>query len=120
MVTDGYVRVRRVYEPPDSHDGLRILVDRIWPRGLTKADATLDEWCKQVAPSTELRTWYHHEPERFEEFTRRYQGELCEPERAIALERLRELAKTNRLTLLTATADARLSHAHILADVLNG
>ena len=64
----GMVRVRRVYEEPERGDGTRVLVDRIWPRGLTKAKAALDEWCKDVAPSDELRTWYRHDPERFEEF----------------------------------------------------
>jgi uncharacterized protein YeaO (DUF488 family) len=63
----GIVRVRRVYEEPEPGDGTRVLVDRIWPRGLTKAKAALDEWCKDVAPSDELRTWYHHDPDRFEE-----------------------------------------------------
>jgi hypothetical protein len=71
------------------HSGL---VDRIWPRGLTKARAALDEWCKEIAPSTELRKWYGHDPDRFEEFGRRYQAELAEPERARALAHLRELA----------------------------
>jgi uncharacterized protein YeaO (DUF488 family) len=68
----GTVRVRRVYEEPEPGDGTRVLVDRIWPRGLTKAKAALDEWCKDVAPSDELRKWYSHDPDRFEEFGRRY------------------------------------------------
>ena len=69
MATIGVVRVRRVYDEPDEDDGLRILVDRIWPRGMTKARAALDEWCKDVAPSTELRKWYSHDAARFEEFS---------------------------------------------------
>ena len=68
-MAEGMVRVRRVYEEPG--DGTRVLIDRIWPRGLTKAKAALDEWCKDVAPSDELRTWYRHDPDRFEEFGRR-------------------------------------------------
>ena len=70
------VRVRRVYDHRVRGDGTRVLVDRIWPRGMTKQTADLDEWCKQIAPSNELRKWYNHAPERFEEFTRRYQEEL--------------------------------------------
>ena len=74
--------VRRAYEDPAHGDGTWVLVDRIWPRGLTKARAALDEWRKEIAPSTELRKWYGHNPERFEEFSRRCQAELVEPERA--------------------------------------
>jgi uncharacterized protein YeaO (DUF488 family) len=82
----------RAYEDPAQGDGTRVLVDRIWPRGLTRARAALDEWCTEIAPSTELRKWYGHDPERFEEFGRRYQVELNEPERAGALVHLREPA----------------------------
>jgi len=71
-MSGGKVRVRRVYEEPERGDDARVLVDRIWPRGLTKARAALDEWCKDVAPSGELRKWYSHDPARFEEFGRRY------------------------------------------------
>ena len=78
------VRVRRVYDEPEPDDGTRVLVDRIWPRGLTKDKARLDQWSKQVAPSTELRKWYSHDPERFEEFDRRYREELKDAERAQA------------------------------------
>ena len=103
MVRKPDVRVRRVYDQPSPQDGTRVLVDRVWPRGLTKSRAQLGEWCKQVAPSTALRKWYGHDPERFEEFRRRYRAELEEPERAKALQHLRELAKGRTLTLLTAT-----------------
>lgn len=112
------VRVRRVYDEPERSDGIRVLVDRIWPRGLTKAKAALDEWCKDVAPSTELRKWYSHDPDRFEDFGRRYRAELKDPQRAEALAHLRELAKDHQLTLLTATRDAEISEAAVLADVL--
>jgi uncharacterized protein YeaO (DUF488 family) len=97
-----------------------VLVDRIWPRGLTKDKAQLDEWCKQIAPSTPLRKWYGHEPVRFEEFARRYRAELKEPERTEALQHLRELAKKQTLTLLTATKDAEISEAVVLADLVRG
>lgn len=112
------VQVRRVYEQPQRGDGTRVLVDRIWPRGMTKAKAHLDEWCKQVAPSSELRKWYSHDPDRFEEFTRRYKRELVEPERKDALGHLRKLAQDQTLTLLTATKQPEISEAAVLARIL--
>jgi uncharacterized protein YeaO (DUF488 family) len=114
------VQVRRVYEEVEDQDGLRVLVDRIWPRGMTKAKAALDEWCKDVAPSPELRKWYGHDPARFAEFTRRYRAELDQVERAEALRHLRELAAGHRLTLLTGTKAPDISEAAVLADILNG
>jgi uncharacterized protein YeaO (DUF488 family) len=112
------VRVRRAYEEPEPADGARVLVDRLWPRGLSKARAALDEWCKNVAPSAELRTWYEHDPDRFEEFSRRYQRELHDPERAEALEHLRGLAAEGPLTVLTATRKPEISEAAVLAGLL--
>jgi uncharacterized protein YeaO (DUF488 family) len=114
------VRVRRAYEEPTPEDGTRVLVDRIWPRGLSKDRAGLDEWCKQVAPSTELRKWYGHDPARFAEFGRRYRSELAEPERADTLEHLRELSRDRPLTLLTATKKPAISEAQVLAELLAG
>jgi uncharacterized protein YeaO (DUF488 family) len=107
-----------VYDEPAPGDGTRVLVDRIWPRGLTKAKATLDEWCKTVAPSDELRKWYSHDPDRFEEFGRRYQLELKDPRRAEALAHLRGLARDRPLTLLTATRQPEISEAAVLAGLL--
>ncbi|MGW2153103.1 DUF488 domain-containing protein [Nonomuraea sp. NPDC001699] len=118
MTVGNKVRVRRVYEEPEPDDGARVLVDRLWPRGLAKADAHLDEWCKQVAPSTELRTWYKHDPDRFEEFGHRYRSELAEPERAEAVAHLRELAGKGTLTLLTATKQPEISEAAVLAELI--
>ena len=118
MTSKREIRVRRVYDAPAGDDGTRVLVDRIWPRGLTKARADLAEWCKQVAPSTELRKWYGHDPAKFEEFVRRYRAELTEPEPAAGLHHLRELAESRRLTLLTATKDPGISEAAVLADLL--
>ncbi len=112
------VQVRRVYDDPAPGDGTRVLVDRIWPRGMTREKASLDEWCKQIAPSTVLRKWYGHNPERFEEFVRRYREELTEPERAEALANLRGLAETGTLTLLTASKAADISEAAVLAGLL--
>lgn len=114
------IRVARVYQPPDPTDGVRVLVDRLWPRGLGKEEAALDEWCKDVAPSPELRRWYGHDPARFPEFRRRYRDELAQPERADALAHLHDLARTGTLTLLTATRDVRISGAAVLAEVLRG
>jgi uncharacterized protein YeaO (DUF488 family) len=119
MTRDG-VRVRRVYDAPESADGTRVLVDRLWPRGLAKAKAAIDEWCKDIAPSTELRKWYNHDPARFEEFSRRYRAELKEPEPAESLARLRALAKGKPLTLLTATKEPQISEAAVLADMVRG
>lgn len=112
------VRVRRVYEEPEPSDGARVLVDRLWPRGLTKARAALDEWCKDIAPSAELRTWYGHDQDRYDDFCRRYRAELKDPERAAALAHLRGLSKDRQVTLLTATKDPAISEAAVLADVI--
>jgi uncharacterized protein YeaO (DUF488 family) len=112
------VQVRRAYEQPAPGDGARVLVDRLWPRGLRREEADLAEWCKTVAPSTALRRWYGHDPELFEEFVRRYQDELQDPERADALEHLRELARRGPLTLITATKHPEISAAAVLAELL--
>jgi uncharacterized protein YeaO (DUF488 family) len=114
------VRLRRIYDEPAVDDGIRVLVDRRWPRGVSKARAELDEWCTQVAPSDALRKWYGHDPEKFEEFDTRYRRELREPERASALRHLRLMAAHDRLTLLTATRQVDLSQAAVLVDVLRG
>ena len=120
MTSKPRVRMRRVYEEPTAEDGTRVLVDRVWPRGLRKDRAHIDEWCKQVAPSTELRKWYGHDPERFDEFTRRYRSELEEPEQAEALAGLRKLAQERTVTLLTATRAIEISQAAVLAGLIRG
>jgi len=112
------IRIRRVYDPPSPDDGTRVLVDRIWPRGLRKDAAHLDLWDKDVAPSTELRQWYGHDPARFGDFRRRYLGELSGGEQRAALERLRARASAGPLTLLTATRDVQHSQAAVLARLL--
>ncbi|OON82177.1 DUF488 domain-containing protein [Streptomyces tsukubensis] len=117
---DGRVRVRRVYDPVERADGARVLVDRLWPRGLAKDKAHLDDWLKAVAPSRELREWYGHDPERFDDFAERYRTELAEPERAEALDRLRDLAAHGPLTLLTAVRDVPHGHVQVLADAVLG
>jgi uncharacterized protein YeaO (DUF488 family) len=112
------VQARRVYDQPMPSDGRRVLVDRLWPRGLSKERARLDEWLKAVAPSDDLRRWYGHEPDKFAEFTRRYEAELEEPERAEALSHLREEARSGPVTLLTATKDLARSEAGVLVAQL--
>nr|WP_211362324.1 DUF488 family protein [Pseudonocardia cypriaca] len=108
----------RVYDPPAGDGRARVLVDRLWPRGVAKDAAALDEWLRAVAPSAELRKWYRHEPGRFAEFRRRYREELNEPERRNAVERLGELARTSGVVLLTATRDPASSNAAVLVDVV--
>jgi uncharacterized protein YeaO (DUF488 family) len=116
MSTD--IRVRRVYDEPSPADGARVLVDRVWPRGMRKDAARLDEWEKDVAPSAELRTWYQHDPAKFDEFRRRYAAELGEPGPREALARIRALAADGPVTLLTATKDLNISQAAVLAGLL--
>lgn len=112
------IAYRRIYDEPARSDGLRVLVDRVWPRGMRKEDAHLDEWLRDVAPSTELRRWYGHDPERFAEFGRRYRAELADPARRESAQHLRSLARENRVTLLTATRDLEHSQAAVLAEWL--
>src|SRR5215510_13636239 len=118
MTATDSVRVRRVYDPPDPADGHRVLVDRLWPRGLSKSAAALDEWVKAVAPSDELRRWYGHEVDKFAAFRQRYVAKLHAPERAQALAHLRRLADPGPLPLLTATRDIEHSQAEVLAERL--
>ena len=110
------VNIKRVYEPPESSDGTRILVDRLWPRGLSKAAAALDEWNKEVAPSPALRTWFGHDPARFEEFTRRYEHELSANHAAASL---RRRAGSESITLLYAAKDQLHNHALVLQQFLS-
>jgi uncharacterized protein YeaO (DUF488 family) len=112
------IQVRRIYDPPEPDDGTRVLVDRLWPRGLSKADARVDEWPKALTPSTELRRWYHGPDGTYDEFCRRYENELAEPAAAEALERLRTLADAGTLTLLTAAKEPAHSHTSVLMGKL--
>ena len=114
------MRVGRVYEGRTDKDEFRVLVDRLWPRGLTKAHADLDEWRKELAPTTQLRRWYAHDPERFVEFGRRYRAELASGVQAAALADLSDLVATGHVvTLLTAARDPAASEAAVLADLLD-
>ncbi len=113
------VRLRRAYDHDvQGDDGYRVLVDRLWPRGVTKADAALDEWVKEAAPSTELRRWYGHDVDRFAEFAGRYRAELRQPPAAAAVDRLVDLARTQTITLVTATRDVEHSGARVLHHFL--
>jgi uncharacterized protein YeaO (DUF488 family) len=112
------IRVRRIYDAASPADGTRVLVDRLWPRGVRKEAARLDDWLKDVAPSTDLRKWYGHDPARFDEFRRRYLAELTGRAERAALGKLRTLAAAGPVTLLTATKDVDHSEAAVLAQVL--
>jgi uncharacterized protein YeaO (DUF488 family) len=114
------VDLRRVYDRPADEGTHRVLVDRLWPRGIAQADAPFDEWAKEVAPSTELRRWYGHEPAKFEEFARRYRAELAEPPAEEGVARLRRLAENSGVVLVTATRDVEHSAAEVLCAVLTG
>ena len=112
------VRLKRAYEPADRKDGKRILVDRLWPRGVSKAEAAIDEWLKDLAPSTELRKWFGHDPDRWDEFRRRYAKEIhLHPE---LLAHLRERAREGPVTLVYSAHDERHNDAIVLRDILLG
>jgi uncharacterized protein YeaO (DUF488 family) len=115
------VRVKRIYEKPSRTDGTRVLVDRLWPRGLTKEDAALDAWLKDLAPSDELRHWYHAYPQAWATFRRRYLKELTTPAAAAQLDELYRMAAERKpLTLLYASKDEERNNAIVLRDLLNG
>ncbi len=114
------IRVARVYDEPCPEDGQRILVDRLWPRGFRKDDPRVGHWFKDAAPSRELRRWYNHQPERFDEFVTRYTDELRTPQGAAAFDGLRELTRGKKtVTLVTATRDLDGSQAAVLAKLLD-
>lgn len=109
------IEIRRVYDDPAGAEGYRVLVDRLWPRAMSKATLQFDEWAKDVAPSTELRRWYGHDPSRFDEFSRRYHAELTKAPAASAVTSILEAARGGLLVLLTATRDVEHSGAAVLA-----
>lgn len=110
------VQIKRIYEPAAADDGYRVLVDRLWPRGVSRERARLDEWARTLAPSDTLRKWFGHAPERFEEFCSRYRTELAGHGEAI--EELRGRAETGRLTLVYAARDPEHNNAAVLAGLL--
>ena len=115
-VPASHVKLKRAYEPAGPDDGTRILVDRLWPRGVSKAEAAVDRWLKEIAPSTELRQWFGHDPARWPEFLRRYTEELRQHE--AALDEIRALAREGTVTLVYGARDETHNDAVALKDVL--
>ncbi len=112
------IEIKRAYDKPSPRDGIRILIDRLWPRGLSKAKLKIDAWPRELTPSTDLRKWYGHEPARFAEFRRRYRAELAEHAKELAA--LRATVKGRAATLITATREVDLSHAVVMREMLQG
>jgi uncharacterized protein YeaO (DUF488 family) len=112
------IAIKRAYDKPSPQDGIRILIDRLWPRGLSKAKLKIEAWPRELSPSTDLRKWYGHEPARFAKFRRRYRAELAE--HADALKALRAMVKGRAATLITATRALDLSHAAVMREILQG
>jgi uncharacterized protein YeaO (DUF488 family) len=110
------VRIKRAYDPPEPSDGYRVLIDRFWPRGITRANAHVDEWAHELAPSSELRRWFAHDPALFEEFRERYVRELAAHDEKV--EALRRRAREGTLTLVYAARDAEHNDAVVLAEIL--
>jgi uncharacterized protein YeaO (DUF488 family) len=110
------IKIKRAYDKPAAEDGLRILIDRLWPRGLTKNKAAIDHWFKDIAPSTKLRKWFSHDPDRWTEFRRRYIGEL--KSHVLQLDEIRELARNSSITLVYAAHDELHNDAVVLRDIL--
>jgi len=115
-ITADHVKLKRAYEPPTADDGMRILIDRLWPRGLKKTDAEIDQWMKEIAPSAGLRKWFGHDPKRWQEFRRRYKSEVRHhPDQ---LQELRTLAQGGRITLVYAARDEAHNDAVVLKEML--
>jgi uncharacterized protein YeaO (DUF488 family) len=112
------IQMKRVYDAPELGDGTRVLVDRLWPRGLAKEQAKIDFWLKDLAPSNELRKWFGHDPEKFEQFRQRYVQELTSDSAQEALLKVRDMAEKGVVTLLYATRDSEHSNAIVLRDIL--
>lgn len=112
------VRIKRVYDEPSPGDGVRILVDRVWPRGVSKEQARLDAWRKELAPSTELRKWFGHDPKKWDDFRTRYRTELRRPEQSEAIQELSRLARTKTVTLLYGASDTEHNQAVVLKEAI--
>jgi uncharacterized protein YeaO (DUF488 family) len=115
-IPPSHLRLKRAYEPAAAEDGVRILVDRLWPRGVSKEDAALDDWMKEIAPSATLRQWFGHDPERWKGFRQRYVAELAQ--KTAELDRLRALAAAKTVTLVYGARDEEHNDAVVLRDVL--
>lgn len=114
----GNVATKRVYQKPAAGDGKRVLVDGLWPRGVSKEEARLDEWLREIAPGAELRRWFGHDPGRWDEFQKRYRAQLAGQQDA--LDRLRRIARSGKLSLLYGARDERHNNALVLKDMLLG
>lgn len=110
------IAIKRVYEKPEKSDGKRVLVDRIWPRGVSKEDAKLDDWVKDIAPTTDLRKWFDHKPERYDEFKKKYKEELRSKKEDI--EKLQKIAKSEKLTLIYSAKNEEMNQAVVLKEFL--
>lgn len=113
------VQIKRVYEEPTPGDGIRILVDRVWPRGVSKEQAHLDDWRKDLAPSAALRKWFGHDPKKWNDFRARYRVELKRPDQHQAIQELARLARTNTVTLLYGAADVEHNQAVVLKELID-
>jgi len=112
------LKIKRAYEPVESTDGKRILIDRLWPRGVSKSEAHIDEWLNDLAPSTELRTWFGHDPQKWEEFKRKYTKELSSPDKARLLEDIARRARRETITLIYGAKDTEHSDVKVLEELL--
>ena len=111
------IQIKRVYDPPDPEDGKRILVDRLWPRGIRKENLKMDEWLKEIAPSDKLRKWFSHDPKKYEEFKKEYTEEL--EDKSEILKRIKGEAKTGRVTILFSAKDTEHNNAMVLKELLS-
>ena len=114
----GILKIKRIYDEPVKDDGVRIFVDRLWARGVTKERAKLDYWLKDIAPSSDLRKWFNHEPEKFEEFAKKYREELMYDKEDV--EKIKTLLKTQNVTLIYAAKSPTINHARVLKDYIEG
>ena len=112
------LKTKRAYDKPEPSDGQRILIDRLWPRGLTKAEAGIDEWLKDLGPSTELRKWFGHDPEKWREFKKRYLQELAEPGKIALLEKIAQTAKQTTVTLVYSARDTEHSDVKVIKELI--
>jgi len=117
-MSTGDIRLKRAYDEPADNDGVRVLVDGMWPRGVAKADARIDEWLKALAPSKSLRQWFNHDADKFDEFRERFKQELQHGDAADALAQLRDYYRQGRVTLVYAARDTRHNNAVVLKEVL--
>jgi len=112
------LKCKRIYDPPEATDGYRVLVDRLWPRGLTKERAKIDEWMKDLAPSDTLRRWFSHDPKKWDEFKKRYREELKNPTKAALLAQIRELSRRQTVTILYSARDEKHNNAVVVREMI--